>query len=56
MINRFTKDVESMDITLASGIGAFLSIAASAVASVITIVWISPYFLIATIPLGAIYW
>ena len=56
MINRFTKDIEAMDISLASTIGAFLSCATSAISSMVVVILISPWFVVAAVPLGALYW
>jgi len=56
LINRFTKDTEAMDIQLGPCVSAFLVMLSSAVASIVVICTVSPWFLIAVVPLGAVYW
>jgi len=56
LINRFTKDVEAMDVQLGQSIGAFLVCAISFAASLVVVCTVAPWFLIAIIPLGVAYW
>lgn len=55
IINRFTKDVEAMDVQLSASIGAFLVCAASTVASLAIICTAAPWFIIAVVPLAMCY-
>eukprot|EP01090_Pellita_catalonica_P003045 TRINITY_DN12673_c0_g1_i1.p1 TRINITY_DN12673_c0_g1~~TRINITY_DN12673_c0_g1_i1.p1 ORF type:complete len:852 (+),score=181.61 TRINITY_DN12673_c0_g1_i1:353-2557(+) len=56
ILNRFTKDIYTIDQVLPRTVGMFLSTAFSSVATVAVIAFVTPFFLCALLPLGYIYY
>lgn len=55
MLNRFGKDIETIDTTLAGSLQAVISSFASFVGAVLTVAFVFPYFLIPAIFIGLAY-
>ncbi len=55
LLNRFTKDTETVDVTLSGSVNSALNCFANAALSMVVIVAVSPGMALAAIPLGLLY-
>jgi ABC-type multidrug transport system fused ATPase/permease subunit len=56
LINRFTKDTEALDIQMAAAVNSALTCLVGALLSIVVVVVVSPYTILALIPLGLLYY
>jgi ABC-type multidrug transport system fused ATPase/permease subunit len=56
LINRFTKDTEALDIQMAAAVNSALTCLVGALLSIVVVVVVSPYTVLALIPLGLLYY
>lgn len=56
LINRFTKDTESLDTQMAASVNSALTCLASALLSILVVVVVSPYTVLALVPLALLYY
>lgn len=56
LINRFTKDTEALDIQMAAAVNSALTCLVGALLSIVVVVAVSPYTVLALIPLALLYY
>eukprot|EP00775_Hariotina_reticulata_P001784 gene1784-2118_t len=56
LLNRFTKDTESLDTQMAASVNSALTCLASAFLSIVVVVVVSPYTVLALVPLSLVYY
>ncbi|CAL1547665.1 unnamed protein product [Lymnaea stagnalis] len=56
IVNRFSRDVETIDNTLPATIRTFYTCVFSVLGTIVTISYSTPLFLVVIVPLGIIYW
>jgi hypothetical protein len=56
MLNRFSKDIETVDTSLGSSLQAVNSSMATFLASVVTVVFFSPLFVFPAVIIGYVYY
>lgn len=55
-MNRFTKDTEALDTQMSQAVNSALACLVGVVMSVIAVAVVTPYVLIAMLPLGLLYY
>lgn len=56
ILNRFSSDMYNLDETLATALSSYLRTTASAIATVFVIVFVTPWFGVAILPVALFYW
>ena len=56
IINRFSKDQDGIDSTIADSMRMFFTTAGVAIATFALIIYATPFFLVALVPLMGVYW